>query len=250
MRPGEHPEQLITNSRCYTNQLEKFMALPSCIGFIMDGNRRWAEAQGKERLEGHVAGFAVYEDVVRWVVEKKIAHAVFYAFSTENWKRSHTEVEHLMSLFERGLRQLKEKTEGEEAKMRVRFLGRRADFSEPLQALMADLEKKSAPYTNTTIWVALSYGGRAELLEAINAAIAVGKPVDETTFRSHLWGAELPDLDLLIRTSGEERLSNFLPWHTAYSELFFTPTHWPAFTKDEFERILSQYEERHRRHGA
>jgi undecaprenyl diphosphate synthase len=224
------------------------MALPTCIGFIMDGNRRWAEAAGKERLEGHAAGFAVYEEVIRWVVEKKIPHAVFYAFSTENWKRSSAEVGHLMDLFERGLLKLKEKHVDE--KVRVRFLGRRGDFSESLQALMNELEAESAQYNGTTIWAALSYGGQAELLDAVNAAISAGVPVDAATFRGHLWGAELPDLDLLIRTSGEHRLSNFLPWHTAYSELFFTPTHWPAFTKDEFERILSQYEERHRRHGT
>jgi len=226
------------------------MTLPTCIGFIMDGNRRWAEAAGKERLEGHAAGFAVFEDVVRWVSEKKIPHAVFYAFSTENWKRSQAEVEHLMDLFEHGLRQLKVRAETEEGKVRVRFLGRRSDFSQSLQDLMNELEEDSAAYPGTAVWIALSYGGRAELVAAVNAAVAAGEPVDESSFRSHLWSAALPDLDLLVRTSGEHRLSNFLPWHTVYTELFFTPTHWPAFTKDEFERILSQYAERQRRHGA
>lgn len=231
------------------------MSLPTCIGFIMDGNRRWAEAQGKERLEGHGAGFETFQKVVEWVRNAGISHAVFYAFSTENWKRSQVEVGHLLALFEKGLRELLAKSEKDleargEQGVRVRFLGRRGDFSESLQILMDEIEVKSAKHTGTTIWVALSYGGQAELIEAVNNAVAAGVPVDEASFRSHLWGAELPDLDLLIRTSGERRLSNFLPWHTAYSELFFTPTYWPAFTKDEFERILSQYADRHRRHGT
>ncbi|MBY0309749.1 di-trans,poly-cis-decaprenylcistransferase [Patescibacteria group bacterium] len=226
------------------------MTLPTCIGFIMDGNRRWAEAQGKERLEGHAAGVTTFEEVVRMVVEKKIPHAVFYAFSTENWKRSQVEVEHLLGLFERGIQQLKAKVQNDLDQVRVRFLGRRSDFGATLQRLMTELETESAHLAGTTIWVALSYGGQAELLAAVNAAIVEGKPVDEEAFKRHLWGAELPDVDLLIRTSGEHRLSNFLPWQTAYSELFFTPTHWPAFTKDEFERILTQYAERQRRLGA
>lgn len=239
-------------------QAEKAMPalLPGCIGFIMDGNRRWAQVQNKERLEGHMAGFETFKAVVRWLQENKIAHGVFYAFSTENWKRGQEEVGYLLQLFEQAMREEQCTTEaglcdeGVISGARVRFIGRRSDFTPELQTLMVDLEERSAVYTDTTIWVALSYGGRAELVSAVNAAVAAGVEVDEASFRAHLWSAELPDIDLLIRTSGEERLSNFLPWHTVYSELHFTPTYWPAFTKDEFERILSMYGKRQRRHGA
>ncbi len=231
------------------------MLLPHCVGFIMDGNRRWATSVGKERLEGHAAGFETFKQVVRWVRDAGIAHAVFYAFSTENWKRSEAEVMHLVRLFESALQELKQKTkddlerEGEQG-VRVRFIGQRNDFGEALTTLMNELEVESAAYTATTIWIALSYGGRAELVAAANAAIAAGQPVDEVSFRSHLWSAGLPDVDLLIRTSGEARISNFLPWQLSYSELIFTPTFWPAFTKAEFERMLEDYAQRERRRGA
>jgi undecaprenyl diphosphate synthase len=229
--------------------------LPHCVGFIMDGNRRYAETKGEDRLLGHVAGFETFKSVVRWLREKSIVHGVFYAFSTENWKRSQAEVDQLLCIFEDALREQHEKTEpdlhtdGVDG-VRVRFIGRREDFAPELQTLMAELEKRSARYTTTTIWIALSYGGRAELLEAVNKAIVCGLPVDETAFRQKLWSAELPDVDLLIRTSGEQRLSNFLPWQLSYSELHFTPTLWPAFTKDEFTSILSTYALRRRRHGV
>lgn len=228
--------------------MEQDLRRPHCIGFIMDGNRRWAEAQGKNRLEGHTAGFETFKEVVRWVRDAGIAHAVFYAFSTENWKRSEVEVSTLLQLFEAALQD--EASVLGEAGVRVRFVGQRQDFSPALQSLMATLEARSAAYEGTTIWVALSYGGRAELVAAVNAAVKRGEAVDETGFRALLWTGEVPDIDLLIRTSGEQRISNFLPWQLSYSELAFTPTYWPAFTKDEFDRMLEEYAARHRRHGA
>ncbi len=228
--------------------------IPHCIGFIMDGNRRWALAQGQDRLAGHVAGFETFKNVVRWVRDAGIAHAVFYAFSTENWKRSEEEVTTLLALFEQALREQYTQTEADladrsELGVRVRFIGQRHDFAPALQQLMSDLEERSNQYTGTTIWIALSYGGRAELVAAINTAIERGKPVDEATFRSLLWSAALPDVDLLIRTSGEQRISNFLPWQLSYSELIFTPTYWPAFTKEAFDRMLEEYAARERRRG-
>lgn len=228
--------------------------MPQCVGFIMDGNRRWAKEQGKESLEGHAQGFLLFQDVVRWVADAGIPHAVFYAFSTENWKRSETEVGYLMVLFEKSLRDLKEKAEADslksEKKVRVRIVGRRSDFSLALQDLMNELEEKTKEYTDAVIWIALSYGGRAELVTAVNAAIEKGEPVDEDSFRAFLWSAELPDVDLLIRTSGEQRISNFLPWQLSYAELHFSDTYWPAFTKDEFNSILQAYALRERRRGA
>ena len=227
--------------------------LPICLGFIMDGNRRWAEEQGKQKMEGHAAGFAVFQNVVRWVRDVRIPHAIFYAFSTENWHRAKPEVEYLMGLFEHTLTELLKKTEAnlaaEGGGVRVRIVGKRTDFSPALQRLMAELEEKSAHYTGTTIRLALSYGGRAEIVEAVNTAVAAGAPVNEDTFAQLLWTAELPDPDLIVRTSGEQRLSNFVTWRSVYSELLFLDKHWPALEKSDFDAILDEYAKRHRRHG-
>lgn len=221
---------------------------PQCVGFIMDGNRRWAKEQGQASFFGHQAGEKVFYDSVAWVRDAGIAHAVYYAFSTENWQRSETEVTFLMQLFESFLSKVL--TEVNELKVRVRVIGRREDFSPVIQSLIAELEAVSQPYTECCIWVALSYGGRAELLSAINEVVKTGQSVNEESFKSKLWTAKLPDPDLIIRTGGEKRLSNFLPWQSIYSELFFIDTYWPAFTKVEFTSILAQYGDRQRRHGV
>jgi undecaprenyl diphosphate synthase len=223
------------------------MDMPQCVGFIMDGNRRWAKEQGKETMVGHKAGEDTFYEVAKWVKAAGIPHAVFYAFSTENWLRDNVEVSYLMDLFASFMLQLK--GEIDTLEMRVRVIGERTRFSTRLQDLMSDLEQASARYTGTTIWVALSYGGRAEIVAACNQAIAAGVPITEQTFSQHLWTAGMPDPDLIIRTGGDMRLSNFLPWQAVYSELFFTDTYWPAFTKDEFTRIVGQYADRQRRRG-
>lgn len=220
---------------------------PTCVGFIMDGNRRWATEQGLSTLAGHAAGKEVFVDTIAWVRERKIPHAVYYAFSTENWQRSETEVSGLLELFSTVITMML--AEVDEHKVRIRIIGDRQNFSSELQGKLAQLETSSQIYEQVTVWVALSYGGRAEILSAVNAAIAVGMEVDETTFAAHLWSAQMPDPDLIIRTGGEERLSNFLPWQSVYSELMFTSTYWPAFTKDEFVRMLHIYEQRQRRRG-
>ena len=213
----------------------------------MDGNRRFAKEQNLPTLEGHRQGLEKFLEVVRFVRDKKIPHAVFYAFSTENWKRSKEEVAYLLQLFEGLLARLDE--ELTEQGVRVRIIGRRTDFTTELQAKIADLEAKSAEFTATTIWIALSYGGRAEIIEAVNQAIARGEKVDETSFAALLWSAELPEPDIIVRTSGEARLSNFLTWHSAYSELYFIEKHWPALTKADLEDILMEYGRRSRRYG-
>ncbi len=223
------------------------MGTPECVGFIMDGNRRWAKERGEETMVGHKAGEDTFYEVAKWVKEAGIPHAVFYAFSTENWLRDKMEVSYLMDLFAAFMLQLK--GEIETIQMRVRVIGERVRFSLPLQNLMSELEQASAQYTGTTIWVALSYGGRAEIVTACNRAIVAGVPIDEQTFGGYLWTAGMPDPDLIIRTGGDMRLSNFLPWQAVYSELFFTDTYWPAFTKDEFTRIVGQYADRQRRRG-
>jgi len=220
--------------------------LPSCVGFIMDGNRRFASEQGIGELEGHQAGKEKFLEVIEWVAEKEIPHAVFYAFSTENWKREKEEVEHLMFLFRELLVQFKK--EASERKINVRIVGRQEDLPKDIQNSIKELEAKTTNH-KTTIWVAISYGGRAEIVSAINKAIALGEEIDEEKFSQLLWTAGMADPDIIVRTSGEQRLSNFLPWQSVYSELFFTDTYWPAFTKPEFERILSEYATRERRVG-
>ena len=214
----------------------------------MDGNRRYARQRGEEAIVGHVAGKEKLFEVVEWIRELKIAHAVFYAFSTENWQRAPQEVEALLSLFFSALEELSEKKR--DNTVRIRFIGRREDFSLELQAQMQKVEVESAQFEPTsTIWIALSYGGRAEIVAAVNAAIVQSVPVTEKSLSEFMWSADMPDPDLVIRTGGEKRLSNFLPWQTVYSELFFVDTYWPAFTKEEFTRILNDYAIRERRNG-
>jgi undecaprenyl diphosphate synthase len=186
--------------------------------------------------------------MVRHVRDAKVPHAVFYAFSTENWKRTESEVGYLMTLFSELLSRMTEQLT--EEGVRVRVVGRREDFSPELQKQIIELEEKSAAFQGTTIWIALSYGGRAEIVEAVNKAVTHGEKVTEESFQKLLWTAKMPDPDMIIRTSGEARLSNFLTWASAYSELYFIEKHWPALTKVDFEDILLQYAIRERRHGA
>lgn len=220
---------------------------PNCIGFIMDGNRRFARERGLETVAGHVAGKDTLIDVIRFTAEAGIPHLVVYAFSTENWRRSEVEVAALMQLFSVVIAELEARPEKDFA---VRFIGRRSDFTPELQADMARLEAVRSPSeVAVTVWIALSYGGRAEIVEAVNQAVAKGEVVTEESFAKLLWTSEMPDPDLIVRTGGEERLSNFLPWQSVYSELIFTPTYWPAFTKEEFAGILETYAARERRRG-
>ena len=227
--------------------MEKEQSLPACIGFIMDGNRRWAKKNLLESLEGHKKGSEVFHTMVRTLRDRGIKHGVFYAFSTENWNRSEREVNYLMELLKNEVKELLKGVD--EEKVGIRFIGERARLSEELQRLIAELEEKSSAYTSTTIWIAFSYGGRAEIIEAVNKAVERGGKVSEESFGDLLWTKGMPDPDIIIRTGGEERLSNFLTWQSVYSELFFTDTYWPDFGKEEFERILEEYGNRQRRRG-
>lgn len=155
-----------------------------------------------------------------------------------------------MSLFGEMAQEILRRQNERDKKLKIRFIGRREDLSSELLTLVNQLEQESAKYeTGSTIWIAFSYGGRAEIVEAVNQAVAKGESVDEIGFQKLLWSADLPEIDLIIRTGGDNRLSNFMTWHSVYSELVFTDTYWPAFTKAEFERILSLYVTRERRYG-
>lgn len=202
-----------------------------------------------EAIEGHRQGSEVFMDFVRLIRDAKIPHAVFFAFSTENWRRPISEINQLMKLFDEFSKKLKDGMD--EEKVRVRIIGHRQAFSSEQQAKFREVEEKSSSYeSGTTIWVALSYGGRAEIVDAVNEAVKNGRPVTEADFDKLLWTADMPDPDMIVRTSGEQRLSGFVTWRSVYSELYFINKHWPALTKTDFEDILIEYGKRERRRGS
>lgn len=214
----------------------------------MDGNRRFAKERGLPKLEGHRIGLLeTFRNTVRFVRDRNIKHLIVYMFSTENWNREPAEVSYLMDLFRESIK--KEMKELGEEGVCIRFVGDRERFSEDLRKAMDIVEKETAKNDSINLWCCLSYGGRADIVRAAEAASLNGKITEESISRN-LWTAGMPDPDIIIRTGGEKRLSNFLPWQGVYSELFFTDTYWPAFTKEEFESILKEYDQRERRFGA
>ena len=219
---------------------------PQCVGIILDGNRRWAKAKGLPALAGHTEGLNNLERIVRAAKEAGVKHLVVYAFSTENWKRSQEEVSHLMGLILTAAKQhLKRLVE---EKVQVKIIGQRERLAPDVRETIEEIEKESQNGV-FTLWVCLSYGGRAEILEAARAMQKNGEEVTEESFAKHLWSAGMPDPDIIIRTGGVERLSNFLSWQSVYSELFFIDTLWPDFSEAELGRILSEYGTRERRMG-
>lgn len=218
-----------------------------CIGIILDGNRRWAKERGVPTLEGHREGMERLHEATRWVAARGIPHLVVYAFSTENWKRTAEEVSYLMVLIEEGVRRFTEEAIREG--VRVRIAGQRERFSPRLRAAIEQMEADTAHNTKITVWMCLSYGGRAEIAAAAQAAAAQGE-VTEESLENNLWTAGMPDPDLIVRTGGAHRLSNFLLWQSAYSELFFIDEFWPDFSEVILDRVLAEYKERERRFGT
>ncbi len=221
---------------------------PSCIGIIIDGNRRWAREQGLPTLEGHRKGLQKLVETARWVRDAGVSHLAVYTFSTENWNREPAEVAHLMELIEKALDTAFEELKKEGT--RIHFVGDLSRLSSKTQKRIAKLETESAAHDAFHLWVCLSYGGRLEIEEAVKRLVASGEEVTQDSLRAHMWSAGMPDPDLIIRTGGDQRLSNFLLWQAAYTELFFTPTYWPAFTKEELHTILEAYSQRERRYGT
>ena len=223
------------------------MSAPRCIGIILDGNRRWARREGLPSLEGHRRGSDRLIECVRWVRERGIAHLAVYAFSTENWNRAEYEVSYLLDIF----RELAEKKLSELAAegVRIRFIGKLDMLPADLQASMARIEAASASNTAITVWICMSYGGRAEIAEAAKATVAAGAEITEDSLRNHFWSADMPDPDLIIRPGGQMRLSNFLLWQAAYSELFFIEPYWPEFSEELLDAVLAEYAARERRIG-
>jgi undecaprenyl diphosphate synthase len=225
------------------------------VAVIMDGNGRWATRRGLPRLVGHRKGAARVREIVDLCPDIGVKYLTLYAFSTENWKRAESEVAGLMSLFRRYI--LKEANKLHENRVRVRFIGDRTRLDGRLIELMASLEEKTAGNEHLNLTIALNYGGRDELTRAIrtlteDAAEGRVAPEDivEDSIGYYLDTRYLPDPDLVIRTSGEQRISNFLLWQSAYAEYAFVETLWPDFSAAEFEAIVSGFSGRERRFGA
>lgn len=229
------------------------------LAIIMDGNGRWAQLQGKARQAGHKKGASNVRTITNWCAKHNIAYLTLYAFSTENWNRPKTEVEFLMKLLERYLRD-EAKTYHDNG-IRFRAIGDIAFFSEPLKHLILDLESATSHYTTLTQTLALNYGSRNEIARACHKILLDGaldrsqSPQEaakalESAISAALDTADMPDVDLLIRTGGEQRLSNFLLWQASYAELAFSQTLWPDFGTDELAAIIDDFRARTRRFGA
>ncbi len=225
--------------------------VPGTVAIIMDGNGRWAESRGLPVAEGHRAGTRALRRTVEGAIDLGIGSLCVYAFSTENWTRPSDEVADLMVIFSETIE--REFPDLTRQGVRTRFMGRRDRIPTDLVAQMAELERETAALDVLDLWIAFDYGGRAELVEAARRLVEDGVPaeaVDEDALSERLAAPGLADVDLLIRTSGELRLSNFLLWQANYAELVFTTALWPDFGEDELRAAVSEYAHRRRRFGG
>jgi len=230
--------------------MERIIHRPNHVAIIMDGNGRWAERRGLPRLKGHQAGITRIRSIVKCLNEHQIKYLTLYSFSTENWNRPDDEVAGLLHLLEEAID--KETPELHKQGVILRHLGRLEELPQGLQLAINRAEELTKNNTKITLSLAFNYGGRTEILDAIRRLMAEGnspQDLDEKLFNSYLYTAGLPDVDLVIRTGGELRISNFLMWQAAYSEYYFTKVLWPDFSKKQFERALLSYSRRQRRFG-
>ncbi|ODN31274.1 polyprenyl diphosphate synthase [Fervidobacterium thailandense] len=225
---------------------------PRHIAFIMDGNGRWAKEKGKPRTYGHYVGAYKIEDVVRWCAQRGVEFATFYAFSTENWKRPLDEVKFLFNLLVEKIGEFYERMNKE--KVRLRFIGRITELPDAVKEKCLEYEEKTKNNDRIQVIIALNYGGRAEIVDAVKKIVQSGSvninSLNEENFRNFLYAPDVPDPDLVIRTSGEQRISNFLLWQIAYSELYFSPVYWPDFSEEELDKAIAFYMSRDRRFGG
>ncbi|ASJ15514.1 polyprenyl diphosphate synthase [Thermococcus radiotolerans] len=230
--------------------------IPKHVAIIMDGNRRWARKLEKPPWYGHLFGSQKLEEILEWCRELGIRTLTVYAFSTENFKRTPEEVNALMNLFEEKFKELLEDERVHKYGIRVNVLGRRELLPENVRKAAEEAEKATRKYSNYTLNIALAYGGRSEIADAVrdivrDALAGKVKPedVDEDLIKEYLYYPNMPDPDIVIRTGGEERISNFLLYQIAYSELFFVDVYFPEFRKIDFLRIIREYQKRQRRFG-
>lgn len=228
--------------------------LPEHIAFIMDGNGRWAKKRGLPRRFGHREGAKTFKKITRYCKDIGIKNVTFYAFSTENWKRPEDEVSAIIELFREYIIDVRNYI-GEE--VRVLFLGDKTIFDDDLQKKMNDLEEDTKDYNKMTMLLAINYGGRGEIVHAakiLSEQVRNGKiqpdEITEDMFQGYLYTADVPDVDLMIRPSGELRLSNFLIWQSAYAEFYFTDVLWPDFSPNELNKALIDFGKRSRRFGG
>lgn len=224
--------------------------LPTHVGLILDGNRRWAKEHGLPTLEGHRQGYDNLKDVVKAAVNRGVSVVSAYIFSTENWSRTSDEVKYLMELAYRML--TRDVNELNQEGIRVVWLGNANNVSEKLQKAIKQAELKTAHNTRGTLAVCFNYGGHDEILDATKKLITAGlKPEEVTkqTFANALYGPDVPRVDLIIRTSGEQRTSGFMLYRSDYAELYFSPKYWPDFSPSDFDVALADYAQRKRRFG-
>ncbi|MHA1185999.1 MAG: polyprenyl diphosphate synthase [Candidatus Heimdallarchaeota archaeon] len=229
---------------------------PHHIGVILDGNRRFAKKKGLDGKEGHTFGADKVELLLHWCLKLKIKIITLYAFSTENFNRSPEEVKKIMELLIERLKKITAEPLIMENKVMVKFIGRREFLPKEINKLIDDIEEKTKDHNNFRLNVAVSYGGRAEIVDAVkkivekvqNKELEISK-INEEIISKNLYTKGIPDPDLIIRTSGEERLSGFLLWQSAYSELYFIDIYWPAFRKIDLWRAVRVYQQRERRYG-
>ena len=230
------------------------MRVPNHIAIILDGNGRWAKKRGMPRSYGHVKGCENLEDICEVAKELGVKYLTVYAFSTENWKRCKEEVDGLMKLFRNYLKKCIKISQ--KNNMRVKVIGDVSAFDPDIQESIVKLENFSKDFTELHFQIALNYGSRDEITRAVNRMLEdqkAGKletPVEEETISNYLDTAGIPDPDLMIRTSGELRLSNYLLWQLAYTEFYFTDVPWPDFKRDELVKAIEKYNERDRRYGG
>ncbi|MBE6795198.1 MAG: isoprenyl transferase [Ruminococcaceae bacterium] len=240
------------------DNIPKFDVLPEHIGFIMDGNGRWAKNRGLERSAGHREGAKTFRKIGEYCADVGIKYMTFYAFSTENWNRPKSEVLALMKLFKEYLNEGDERiAENDIRQMRLKFIGEREGLPKDLLKLIEKAERESAKYDKVTVNIALNYGGRAEITHAVkeiaekvkNGEMSIDD-ISEKTISDNIYTAGQPDPDIIVRPSGEYRLSNFMTWQSAYSEFWYSDILWPDFTEEDVNRILDDYQKRNRRFGG
>ncbi|MDD4323001.1 MAG: polyprenyl diphosphate synthase [Dehalococcoidales bacterium] len=225
--------------------------LPKHVAIIMDGNRRWAEKRGLSRIDGHRAGAKTALEIIKYLNSRGISYVTLYSFSTENWNRPAEEVNELMHMLEQYV--TREGRKLEKMGFRITHIGRKDRLSPKLARAIEKSIANTSANTGITVNLAFDYGGRSEIIEAVKNLVTAGIPAEEISedlFEDYLYTAQMPDVDLLVRTGGELRLSNFLMWQLAYSELFFTPVLWPDFSSKDMAEALSAFKSRERRFGG
>lgn len=223
---------------------------PKHVGYIVDGNRRWAKEHGLPTYEGHLAGYNALKDVAVATLEEGVEYMSAYIFSTENWKRSADEVKKLMSLVLKIL--VSDLPEFHERNIRLRIAGSKENVDEKILKAIANAEAETAGNTGGTLILCFNYGGQLEIADAVKQIVQSGVAADEITeglIAQHLYAPDVPPIDVVVRTSGEERLSNFMLWRAAYSEFIFIKKNWPDMTKEDVASIMKEYARRQRRFG-